>query len=1283
MVTDVAEQRPQDSAYFPVVFQPGPLGIVFHRPPSSDYVYVKDIIAGSQAAKSDVMINDRLWAVEDKIIGTKSVTKESWALYLTYIKENPRPLTLLFRRVLYVEPEEEKRLQALTTESTEQQPPTDIYTDSEDTEAAAVKRAYSSDLPGAVDNNAELILLNEIRVIASKIIVNAKSIELVTNAARFTNNGTGAGGIRDNAGKMAGNENMIMDFLCIPGRTLEGEGEVGVYKSTGVIAKPKPTASGAQGTAGNSAMNNIMSGITSIFGASVLNSPTIAMLTSRSPIGGRRYLHVFNDLILISVMEEFVPSTAGSAGSEPSVRYQLETIVDIPTCKLRRGEHSESDLLTSLCVPHFTNTVQPTLPQSGAFADYYGAEASNNAAAASNIGSAAEIASAGGSKITANGIPVYKNQLLELIHPAGVLFIVCKSVIARDRWCKVLFKCIMGCMVVQYGGTSNVSLPLGWHHQYILGTVHSAVMMRDDTRIEELLEQCEAEADAVVAASDTQAAVSNESATVSPDKFDIDLGLDLNMDLNNMGLSVNGDSGDGGGGGCVATVLEEEDVDGYTPLHYACILRQTSTIALLLSHFADAASQDHGVSVNIGAWSQTEGGQDGYESAVTCKRGWTPLHWAAVQLDFGSLELLSEHVYDRDLVLDHRGRNPLVLACLEGRNTHGQSDANSLAKCMSHLIDQHTDLNVLVPDASLQRREKDSPELVALALEQESADDVLSAPGVAAAGSEGVKINLLHVLASSWEHECCQILLKFKAKMNCIDGAYPCVGTRSQKYHPFHGYSPLHVAVCGINMKYALGEGSLVLTSLLQKRYTPSVLEMCARIRNGTGGGTITTTTSSGDADQVKPYITKSYLGNNVVDGPDMYENGLLTVEYLLLFGARPNLCTPVPCGPEGPEEGGNNTRGGTALELVVRHADKWMDSQLLADGKSSGDNYYMNKVITLLLSFGARLPSVPSNSNSNGNGNGKGNTNADSWLQQLSSFITPAEVQEACNVWANKPNLDAAECPELTIDSYAEYFRPSISIQQQQGVMGSRSASRSRSSCNTNPLNSPVGSSSGVDSSGNSGHKDESESESEQCQCCQVSYTMFRRAHTCRLCARSCCDDCSKKRITFANNTADNSSSGMPTKGNSTAHRICDGCFSRARHTIERAEREKRILNLKVINPYRQPGAAPVMGSSGISPVIPHAQTDVSSNSSSMTSDSMNRTTLFSGSTESNSNGNAGSGGIHATTAKLSETHQRLQDRGEKLNQVADKSSELASASQEFAKMARELKAQQSKSWF
>lgn len=69
-----------------------------------------------------------------------------------------------------------------------------------------------------------------------------------------------------------------------------------------------------------------------------------------------------------------------------------------------------------------------------------------------------------------------------------------------------------------------------------------------------------------------------------------------------------------------STFIDEEDEDGFTPLHYACILRHHGIIDALHEAHADVTIKD--------------------------RYGFTPLHWAALQLDDYTLSLLTTHVFN-------------------------------------------------------------------------------------------------------------------------------------------------------------------------------------------------------------------------------------------------------------------------------------------------------------------------------------------------------------------------------------------------------------------------------------------------------------------------------------------------------------------------------------------------------------------------------------------------------------------------------------------------------------
>ena len=93
------EKKCMDSAYFTESFEDGPLGLVFHRDKTLEFVFVKEIINGSQASNTDINVNDRVWAVDDVIFGTNHINKETWSDMLDYIKVTPRPIKICFRRI--------------------------------------------------------------------------------------------------------------------------------------------------------------------------------------------------------------------------------------------------------------------------------------------------------------------------------------------------------------------------------------------------------------------------------------------------------------------------------------------------------------------------------------------------------------------------------------------------------------------------------------------------------------------------------------------------------------------------------------------------------------------------------------------------------------------------------------------------------------------------------------------------------------------------------------------------------------------------------------------------------------------------------------------------------------------------------------------------------------------------------------------------------------------------------------------------------------------------------
>lgn len=261
----------------------------------------------------------------------------------------------------------------------------------------------------------------------------------------------------------------------------------------------------------------------------------------------------------------------------------------------------------------------------------------------------------------------------QLIWPGGNVQVTAGSPEERNDWVENVFSAICDCV------EADSSHVLGWRHQYMQGSMHSAVISRDENKVKELILKCES-------------------------------GL----------LSF--------------TVIESLDEDGYSPLHYACILRLPAIIKALSDTGADSTMADG--------------------------RGLTALHWAALQLDHQALSILCQHVVDID-TLDHKGRTPLYLACVEGRDVSGRTDMKMLTQCVK---------TILAHDPDVDFRDE-----------------------------EGYTI--LHYLAAGWQVEPLRALLDHSVKPNIY-----CIGTKD-------GMNALHYACDASPLKRATGEGCWLLSN--------------------------------------------------------------------------------------------------------------------------------------------------------------------------------------------------------------------------------------------------------------------------------------------------------------------------------------------------------------------------------------------------------------------------------------------------------------------------------------
>lgn len=348
---------------------------------------------------------------------------------------------------------------------------------------------------------------------------------------------------------------------------------------------------------------------------------------------------------------------------------------------------------------------------------------------------------------------VFNPELMfSIIWPGGVLTLVVKSNAEKIAWTTAIFDAICGCIEPE-------GRVLGWRHQYFIGTLHSAVISRDEAKVRDILHTL-------------------------------------------LYKSVEGDY----------DAIDKVDADGYSPLLYACILRLHGIIRILLEANADVTIAD--------------------------RRGYNALHWAALQLDYQSLSLLCGRVFTSDLE-DLSGRTPLFLACVEGRDLSGKSDAVALRKCIQCLLALNADPNV--------------------------------------ADRNGVSI--LKYLVASWQFDAAELLIEARADLLSPSGI--CA------------FSALHFAASAAPLKRAVGEGSRL---LLTAASAPSAvgIEGVAKNRERSVGsidsqlGDLSSELYNAHGATTPRYY---HSGAPCAGSPEVviYADGERTLRVLLEAGARPN----------------------------------------------------------------------------------------------------------------------------------------------------------------------------------------------------------------------------------------------------------------------------------------------------------------------------------------------------------------------------------------------------------
>lgn len=521
-------ERPINSAYFNVVFHEGPIGITFRRDKDREFIYVQNINENTQADNSDIEINDRLWSIHsitdhrEFVLGLKHFDTKEFTSLLTYIKEHERPVKLQFRRVL-VDEEDNRNGNQLPQHKQELQDDLDEFVldrHEHEGQSHGIGISGTLDLPLPPRDKPGLKHVDS-------VLTNDQMLEDVCTQLDMTDY------FKYNKIDMDGSDiETILEYIVKPNRTFYRSGFVDIYhaaRSANRMSMPPvpPTTpasifSGFWGSSAPAAPTARQNMPATLYDG--LNAIAVSGYNLVAGVTVKRTKMVFlcNDVLIVA-NEVTSPTTAQHPPSPP--KYHVEHMIDISSCKLRKGEYSDGSWLNTILGDSFhDNYIEKLDPHhlKTKVKEPYNTKA------------------------------IQRVQVLEVISPLGTIVMVFYDIAERDEWFHLMVRSIK-CMLRYYHNTDGsddvVPLPLGWSHQYILGTMSSAIVNHEEHRIRELLQY-------------------------------IDAGIFDQDDI-----------------------LDVVDDEGFSPLLYACILRNTKVIELIHSHCSDVTVPDQ------------------------LEHVWTPLHW--------------------------------------------------------------------------------------------------------------------------------------------------------------------------------------------------------------------------------------------------------------------------------------------------------------------------------------------------------------------------------------------------------------------------------------------------------------------------------------------------------------------------------------------------------------------------------------------------------------------------------------------------------------------------------
>jgi ankyrin repeat protein len=502
-MSDEDEVQADESVTFvEVYFQDGPLGVTLRRNVETGTIHVFEVVEDSQAADGmDVRKGDELWTVGSVDINGNYLDKEAWEGLIQFIRDSDRPLKVIWKRI--TEPVE-------TVDAV-----SDVATYA--LKIASVVSSPSKDDDDSLGQHDEDEHFVRGRTDSDSSSSKATADEFDENGENFIQLNSEVGSSRDPS----------------PVKPTDGE-------QAHDTSAPSPSESKdlvelkdllqnlvfTEAEAGQP-VKKLGRRISSFFTKGATNLNTNAFRDSNSLLKDGRHVLMVGDLLARSKPPSTMthqPSkvAAAVAASKHAFKHNhvAQILSDITTAvapidKPFRSHHmallSDIIIISSQMFHMTQSAIDHVIELSTCKLRSYG-----------------QISETGFGSDTKD--EDNQDYMFEILWPGGALELNAGSKKMREVWVLNINLAVCECIGLD-------ERTLGWRHQYMLGTIHSAVLAKDEVRVRELLHLCQSRY------------------------------LDF--------LSI-----------------ECADEDGYTPMHYAAIHRVHNIMSLLHDATVDITALD-------------------------------------------------------------------------------------------------------------------------------------------------------------------------------------------------------------------------------------------------------------------------------------------------------------------------------------------------------------------------------------------------------------------------------------------------------------------------------------------------------------------------------------------------------------------------------------------------------------------------------------------------------------------------------------------------------------------